>query len=93
MYAFIVTLALCVLSHQKDYVINGDFEDPAIPDYSILLNMASINGWYGSFDLHGRFHKIGSGFQTQIMEASGLTNGFFAQNVSLPKKAVYNLSF
>ena len=93
MLAFITILALSVFAHQENYIINGDFEIPAIANGSILLKMVEIYGWYGSFDLHGSFHKPGTYFKTQIMEASAMTNGFFAQNVRLPKKGVYNLSF
>ena len=92
MSLLIIVLVLCTLTEEKNYIINGGFEDPTVPDYG-FYNSPSISGWEGSFDLHGRLLIIGSTFVTQYVDISGQFNGFIVQNMTLPKYGVYNLTF
>ena len=83
-------ISLCVLTGQKDYIINGGFEIPFVPDKK-LIKPSSIDGWYGKFELAGRFPGIER--LSQFIDTASNSNGFIAQNVSLPNEGIYNLSF
>ena len=75
---------LCTLTSSKNYIINGDFESPFVLDYTYLPSQSSTDGWYGHFDLMGRFSTT-SGFSTRFIDTAPYSNGFIAQNVTLPK--------
>lgn len=83
-FLFLQIVPFLSLASSFNYIVNGGFEDPAIPAGTFIRINNNITGWKGIyFDLVNKQSRLGYHQHVDLQSAVGL-NGYIEQTVSLP---------